>query len=383
MKPASESISIRIPRLSDWLAALPWMIGVLLSFLSILHFGLPAWFPGRMTEDMNSSAPDYPLAFETLKMAWTFGVALAAIGFMELRGAAGRWLPLAILLTALALAQAWLWQSAHSKYVLLGGLIPFSDASVYTEYANTIVQGRQVGFALQDRPMFAALLASLLLFCGRNPQCALGLLLLLAGTSMCLAARSVRVWFGRAAAVVFQVVVWLYYARWIGTTMTEQLGLILGLLACPFLITGFMEKRRVIWLAGIVVLTMALCSRAGAFFVLPALLFITAGHFAVQGRFAWKFSAQSFGAVVVVMALSRVLAFCVFDADNFPRSNFDYTAYGVVFGTRWESAFSKYGTHHDKIWAAISQHVRKSPFSVPRGMWRAWREFWPQRRRRS
>ncbi len=310
-----------------------------------------------------------------MRVAWTVFVALATVGLMQIRDAAGRWLPLMFLLAALAVAQAWLWQSALSKYVLLGGLIPFSDAGVYTEYANQLVQNHQVGYSLQDRPMFPALLASLLLFCGRNPQIALSMLLLIFGVALHVATRSVRIWFGKVSAATFLAIVFLYFARWLGTTMTEHLGLDLGLLSCPLLFSGFLEKRERPWLAGITVLTFALCARAGAFFVLPALCLLAAIHFKNGPRFAWKLPARMLGLIFVAMALSRFLAFCVFDADNFPRSNFDYTAYGVVFHKRWDAAFHKYGSRHDKIQEAIIERIKTTPSCVPKGMWRAWRDF--------
>ena len=350
-------------------------MAALLPCFAILHFGIPAWFPGWITEDMNTVLPGIAPGGESARVAWTLFVAGGTVGLMQIRGAAGRWLSLAFLLAALAVAQAWLWQSALSKYVLLGGVIPFSDAGVYTEYANQIVQNHQVGYSLQDRPMFPALLASLLLFCGRNPQTALGALLVIFGVAAHVATRSVRIWFGKVSAAAFLAIVFLYFARWIGTTMTEHLGLALGLLACPLLLSGFLEKRERPWLAGTTLLTFALCARAGAFFVLPALCLLAALHFKNERRFAWKLPARMLGLIFAAMVLSRFLAFCVFDAENFPRSNFDYTAYGVVFYKRWDAAFHKYGSRHDKIQEAIIERIKKTPSCVPIGMWRAWRDF--------
>ena len=43
----------------------------------------------------------------------------------------------------------------------------------------------------------------------------------------------------------------LYYVRWLGTTMTEQLGFTLGLLACPLLLRGFMRTSAKSWLPGL------------------------------------------------------------------------------------------------------------------------------------
>ncbi len=350
-------------------------LGALIPFVTILFFGIPGWFPGWITEDTTSVLPPGAGGGQMLRLLWTGCGCVLTIGLMRLPGLAGRFLPLAVLLSALAVAQAWLWQSGVSKYVLLGGWIPFSDAAVYTEYANHIVQNHQVGYSLQDRPMFPAYLASLLRACGRDPQLALSVILLMAGVSMHLAARAVRIAFGGLVAGVFLSVVLLYYSRWIGTTMTEHLGLTLSLLACPLLIAGFLEKREGQWIAGIALLTFALCARAGAFFVLPCLCALTALHFRDSQRFAWKLSAQSLCAVFAAMALSRFLAFCVFDADHFPRSNFDYTAYGVVYQKDWSAALAKYGTNHDKIRAAVIKKIKTHPASIVTGSWRAWRMF--------
>ena len=373
---------VKIPAVIAFVrAAAPVFFGALAALIpcvAILYFGIPAWFPGWITEDMNTMLPGDAPGGESARVAWTVFVALATVWLMQIRGAAGRWLSPAFLLAALAVAQSWLWQSAVSKYVLLGGLIPFSDAGVYTEYANELVQNHQVGYALQDRPMFPALLSTLLLFCGRNPQIALGILLVIFGVALHVATRSVRVWFGKVNAVAFLAIVFLYFARWIGTTMTEHLGLDFGLLACPLLLGGFFEKRARPWLAGTLVLTFALCARAGAFFVLPALCLLAAIHFKGERRFVWKLPARMLGLIIAAMALSRFLAFCVFDADNFPRSNFDYTAYGVIFEKRWDTAFLKYGKQHDKIQEAIIERIKQQPSSLPKGMWRAWRDFFKE-----
>jgi hypothetical protein len=357
--------------------ALPvlWAIAAVVPFLVILYFGLPAWFPGWITQDATSVVLDKVPGQQYFRQLWVIFVALATVGLMQGRGWVGRFLPLAVLLATLAIGQAWIWQSGLSKYVMVGGLVPFADATVYSQYANQIFQNHQIVDSLQDRPMFAALLGTLWWLCGGNPQIALWPLLLICGLAMYLATRAVRVWFGSVAAVTFLSIVYFYYARWLGTLMTEQLGLALGLLACPLLLGGFMQKRERAWLAGVTLLALALCTRAGAFFVLPALCVVAAIHFGQRPRFAWKLAGKTLGLVIVAMALSRFLAFCVFDADHFPRSNFGFTAYGVVNYGDWTLALKQFGTDRDKIQAALFERIKTTPSSVPIGMWLAWKAF--------
>lgn len=81
--------------------------------------------------------------------------------------------------------------------------------------------------------------------------------------------------FGHLVGFIALFLSFLFYRRFLGSLMTENLGLSLGLLGAALLLQSLrMEKYRVILATyGLFVLTMALLARAGAFLILPAILF--------------------------------------------------------------------------------------------------------------
>ena len=356
------------------------LLAAIAPFIAILCLGVPSWFPAAVTLDTVTvvrpgavwNDPAWSLAG---RLIWSLLLVIGVAALMNLRGWWGRWLPLAVLLAGLAIPQACIWSAGQSKSVEIGGLLPFSDASGYLYYACEMLQNHRIVAGFSDRPMFAAMLSSLLQFTGLNLQAVLAILLAFCGAGMFLAAREMHARFGTIATVCFLFIIYVFYNRSIGTLMTEHLGLALSLYAFPLLLRGLMEPRRGLWLAGMFFLSAALWARAGALFVLPVLCLLTGRHFRNSGRFSLRMFALAIAVICIPFALDRLLLVRLFDKATRPKSNFSYAAYGMVRGTNWHDANDTYGSDQAKIRAATLEIIRRKPFAIPRAMRRAWLAF--------
>jgi hypothetical protein len=356
------------------------VLTMLAPFVGILCLGVPSWFPAAATLDTVTivrpgapwSDPSWSLAGRLL---WSLLLASSFVTLLHLRGWCGRWLPPALLLAGLAVSQAAIWATGQSKFGMIGGLIPFSDASGYFDYANQMLENHRIVSGFTDRSMFSALLSSILQFVGPNLKTVLALLLFSSGVGMFLATREMRARFGSVAAVCFLFVVHAFYNRTIGMLMTEHLGLALGLFSFALLLRGVMEPRRAAWFVGMLLLSAALCARAGAFFVLPPLCLVTGRLFRKSGRFSVRMFALAIAVMLLPFVLNRMLLVQLFDPATRPKSNFSYAAYGVLRGTNWTDALNTFGTDHEKIRTATLEILRKKPYTVLHAVRRTWRGF--------
>ncbi len=356
------------------------ILTALAPFLAILCLGVPSWFPTAVVLDTATvvrpgaewNDPSWSLAG---RLMWSLLLAAGVVALMNLRGWPRRWLPLAVLLAGLALPLACMWATGQSKSMAIGGLIPLSDAAGYLDYACEMLRNHRIVAGFSDRPMFAAMLSSLLQFTGLNLQAVLSIFLAFCGVGMFLATREMHARFGTVAAFFFLFILYVFYNRFTGMLMTEHLGLALSLYAFPLLLRGMIEPRRGVWLCGLFFLSAAMWARAGALFMLPVLCVFTGRHFRKAGRFSLRMAVLAGAVMFVPLALDRLLVARLFDRETRPSSNFFYVAYGMLRGTDWHEAYAIYGNDHEKIRAATLQILRKKPSSVLRAARRAWREF--------
>ncbi len=145
------------------------------------------------------------------------------------------------------------------------------------------------------------------------------------------------------AAGFFLFLLFFYVRFLLGKTMSEMIGLPLGLLAFFFLHRSAREKKAGIFLPGILLLTLALNARAGAFFILPAIILWSGFTFCSNNHINWRL--MLFALIVVVLGFS--LNFLVFHYVSAPGStpfgNFSYTLYGITRGGQsWTLIFEEH-----------------------------------------
>ncbi len=242
-------------------------------------------------------------------------------------------------LFALPLAARWQDVGFHGNAV--GGLLPFSDASGYWLEAQRLLDGEPLNWSAR-RPAFAGLLATLLAATGRDLQWTLAAMTAMNAAAVYMLGRELRLLFGPVAGALTVLMLCGYYTRegGLGTTLTENLGLAVGVLGFAAMARGARELRPQGYALGLGLVTFALMARAGAFFVLPAM--VGAAMWEFRRRYEWKrVAGLGVAALVVAVGLSlangRLLSNPAGAQQAF--SNFSYSLYGLVVGGKgWQQA---------------------------------------------
>jgi hypothetical protein len=303
---------------------------------------------------------------------------------------AGRWgvlcgLAATLLVFAVELAGVWLAAESDGNF-LIGGLLPWSDAEGYYTGAQLLAEGGQLTPWHGRRPWFIGLLGVLLELTQGNLQWSIAALVAAAALACFALARTLQAGLGAVPAVAALLVLLLFYTRFIGTTMSEQLGLPLGALGLAVLWQSAQQPRLgLAWAAGLWLLTVALAARPGAFFVLPALLLWGAwhAHRGVARREPLKVLFLGGGAIglgfILDASLRRMLV-----PGALPFGNFSYTLYGLVAGNKgWLQARHDHPEILDMGETEAARHVyelalaalRADPMSAVSGAMGAWRDY--------
>lgn len=277
-----------------------------------------------------------------------------------------------------------LWRSGANEPFIIGGLLPFSDAASYYSDALRVVEGHRFSAFSARRPLFPALLTVLLAITGQNLMISIAILGVLIAIICYVAAREIQRSFGTLPSVVFLFILFLFYRRIAGTTMTENLGLPLGVAA--FTILWGAARRKNLWqtVIGLLLLTLALNARAGTFFILPALS-LWCG-FAFKGKRIFSITAFSFSILAVALGfgLNMLVFKLVADPGGMVFSNFSYTLYGVVAGGKgWmqilidhpELAQLDDVSRSAQTYALVFNAWKAHPFNIVVGAFKNWFDY--------
>lgn len=349
---------------------------VLLAALAMLAVSLAVYAPSALV--------DAGLASRTsVRLLYGVAALLLFTGFAA-RSRAGAALALATALSLPALLLAGNWGTGASPGAYICGLVPFSDARAYLHCGRLVAEGATFEHLpiCSRRPLFITLLAGLLMATGQNLRLVNLILVMVTAVACFVASLQVQWRYGPWASTVFFLVLSLFYRPFVGTLLTEHLGLALGALGFALLLRGADLRRPSLFLLGCLATAFALSARAGAFFVLP-LLALWGGRYFRRESFL---SARVLAGAVVAMAIgvgsSVGLSAALGRADG-AFSNFSYVLYGLVSGSDWRKALQDHPElvsferveHPARIYALAVELLRSDPWSLGRGAWRAWRAF--------
>lgn len=248
------------------------------------------------------------------------------------RGFWGNVFSLGLTLILFGLPLSGLWRSGASEPFIIAGLLPFSDAASYYSDALRVTEGFRFSAFSARRPLFPAFLAVLLAVTGRNLVVSLAILGVLIGLACYLAAREMQRSIGIWPALLFLFVLFLFYRRFAGATMTENLGLPLGILSFVILWASAQRKNLLHTAVGLLLLTLALNARAGTFFILPALVIWSGFAFRGSRKFSLTAALVNISAIALGFLLNMMVFKLIADPGGMVFSNFSYTLYGVVAG---------------------------------------------------
>ncbi len=317
----------------------------------------------------------YPQAIRQVLIASRYGftlvvpvVGLAVFLAFRAKGRAGRSLAFCVVAALYAASLAGLWASGQSEPAVIGGLLPWSDASGYYMDARRVLDGLPFSIFAARRPLFPGLLAVLLWITSENLQVTLAVLVFLNAAGAFLAAWEVRRSHGPLPGTLTLVILFLFFRRFCGTTMTENLGMLLGCLGFALLWRSVRRGSLPEAIAGLFTLALGLIARAGPFLILPAIVVWLwfwvrsgkpAGGLAETGtatetgftpfcrllrklRFSpWFASAGGLVVVAAAFLVNAAFGRSLGPAENGAFGNFSYSLYGMATGSiGWEGVFT-------------------------------------------
>ncbi len=209
--------------------------------------------------------------------------------------------------------------------------------------------------------MFTALLTSIQWITGQNLYSSIAVLTIILGLTLFFATQEFKSNEGPVAGTIFLLFTFFYARILLGKTLSEFTGLPFGLLALVFLLRGVITKQLKYILIGLIVLSLALNARAGAFIVLPMIAFWTGWYFRKTSFFHWK----SFLLACVAITSGFVINMATFkeysSSLSAPFGNFSHTIYGLARGgLGWTQIY----TDHPESWDMQSDKQAQYIYSL-------------------
>lgn len=264
------------------------------------------------------------------------------------------------------------WYSGRSTGNAIGGLLPWNDALHYFDCSHGILNDRALTEFCQRRPIYSLFLATLTAIGGWDLPIVLLMQGALLGAAAFLLARVVQSQLDAPAALVaFAVLLGMIGQHGI-TTMTESVGLLYGIFGVFFLWRGAGTGNTAAVAAGVFLLTLGLNARAGAFFILPALLIWTAVAAREQRRARVIMTAAAIVAILGGFLFNHAALLSFGGDPRLAHSNFSYTLYGITVGGKsWVQVYADHpgifteggGTAvtTKKVYAAAIDNVLQRP----------------------
>jgi hypothetical protein len=255
-------------------------------------------------------------------------------------GRLGEFLSMVATMTLFAMPLAGLWAAGDSQSTVFSGVIPLYDAAQYYVDALGLINGSAFSIFSARRPLFPGLLSVLLSLTNFNLMISLAILTGIVGLACYFSVREIHRTHGAEMAAFLLMVLFLFYRIHSGISMTENLGVALGALGFGILWRGASIKNpALIWL-GLLVTSLGLIARAGAFFVLPLIVLWGAwlfGHgYASSLKYIFIFTSAVILGFVINQIFTRILA----DPAGTSFANFSYSLYGLAEGGKgWVYVF--------------------------------------------
>ncbi|MBI5352115.1 MAG: hypothetical protein HZB50_05710 [Chloroflexi bacterium] len=300
----------------------------------------------------------------------------------KLHGTKGWIVGLSLTFILFALSLSYIWTSGFSNNGIIGGLLPYKDGrNYYVEGAKAISDGDLIskrGNQAAGRPLFPGFLSVFLSITGHNLQSALAVIVGLTAFCIYLSARQLLSYWAPLAASVYMMLFYFYVQPLIGTTLSEFAGIILGVLGFILLLKSIEHRSEKQLIVALIVLTVGISARAGAFIVLPLLAIWSGFFYSEKERYSYRITFLSMVSILVSFLLVNVIyPRLVVESGGVTNGNFAYTLYGqVTGGNGWVYAIEHLGTTKPaKIYAAVWSFFLQHPLSVVIGSLKAYRDF--------
>ncbi len=300
------------------------------------------------------------------------------------QGWGAKYLRLGLTLIVFTLPLLRTWETGESTWNIVLGLLPWMDARGYYADSNRLIEGGLYSSFSGRRPLFASFLAVILKLGGQNLQLVLILFTVITAVVVFLLADEIRDELGSVSALIALYLCQLFYRPLVGTTLSEQLGYPMGLLALIVLIRSVKAPSLWLYLLGMALLTYALLIRAGTFFALPVLILFAMFHFTAK--------RQQYPGILVLTVISILLPVLsniwlgrvVASPNAVQFANFADTLYGQARGgVRWTQAVIDHPELNSMVepersrllYSLAFEEIRKNPLGLVRGSLKALADF--------
>ena len=269
----------------------------------------------------------------------------------------------------------WLWRGVEFDSLEFMGIFPLNDGKEYLADAYRLLWGLNFTEMSTRRPVFIGLFSFILWIFNSDIQIALGIFCVGTAISLYLLAAEIREIAGFIAAALTSTMLIYCYFPYVGRVYTENLGLSLGALGLALLLKGARLKRPNVLSMGAFTLSLALNVRAGAFFVLPALVTWSWVNKKTLGRWIPYLLV---GAISVGFAINFLLAKIIGSQQGFLFSNFGYTLYGLASGYKgWSYVISinPSGISETEVYRLALGLIHANPTALLFGVFMSFKDY--------
>lgn len=266
------------------------------------------------------------------------------------------------------------WASADPYGYSIGGILQTKDASAYIAGAEQLIETGEFGQWNQRRPLNTTLLSSRMVLAGLDFR---NTLLLQAGLfAVPIFFVVLLLWqqFGGAAAALMFLLNFAFAAYYLPTTLSESLGMSLGLMALAFFLLALRLEKRRYYYVGIFVMTLALLTRTGPMFVIPLLVLYAGWLYSDNHKYSIREVLIAVFPVVLAIIFNSSLNFFYADGTSGADGSSHYVLYNIVVGgSHWEQARFDYpeefkslnsSAFADLIYARSFEAIISKPLSV-------------------
>jgi hypothetical protein len=241
------------------------------------------------------------------------------------------------------MSATWAGMFVHGKADIgtVGGLNPFLDAGAYLAAIHDQAKDGYWNEIALYRPLASAFRSALALFTGFSLPTMLILQACLVAAATCFAASAVAAWRGIWAGLAFFALTYIYARYFVPTTLTEALGLFWALLSVPFFIESFRSRSAKPALVAFAMTAVALMTRMGSMFTLPALLVWLIWQFGQGVAAKLRIGAAALCILITVIGFGSLLKHAYGTATQPSSGNFAYVICGLTAGTAWDGCVTK------------------------------------------
>ncbi len=271
----------------------------------------------------------------------------------------------------------WLWHSGFSDTMLVGGILPFSDAGEYLISARVLADGQRLQGIANNHTLATAMLGALWKLTQGDYRLILVSITLLGAAAAWVAMVEVSLVLGAGAAAIWLFVDILFLRRYIGVPLSEHLGMILGNLGLALGCRAVRTGRDSNWILGMFSIASLgkLCARPGAMLTLPALLIGACLALPPRRPRRWTLLTAMLAAALAAILVTRLLSQAVGKPESASVSYAVYILHSIVHGGTWKDALNRYGDDRVAAWNAVKAQLAAHPLSLLTGVARSLSAF--------